>query len=102
MEGEETGDVKDSVAQPLGLTAGEVSGEEESLHPDVEIVCELHDLEPDAVVLEVFEGQVAHAGVLVVSDVILDVRAGAVAALDLCDLAALVGEDRLEAMTVMV
>ena len=37
-----------------------------------------------------------------VSDVILDVRAGAVAALELGGLAGLVGEDRLEAVTVVV
>lgn len=44
----------------------------------------------------------AHAGVLVVSDVILDVRTGAVAALELGGLSGLVGQDRLEAVPVMV
>jgi hypothetical protein len=61
-----------------------------------------HDLEPDAVVLEVFEWQVAQPGVLVVADVILDPCATAVLALDRGDLAGLVGEDRLEAMPIMV
>jgi hypothetical protein len=53
-------------------------------------------------VLEITERQVAHAGVLVVADVILDPGAGAVATLDLDDMAALVGEDRLEAVPVVV
>ena len=65
-------------------------------------MCDLDHRQPDAVVLELFEGQVAQAGVLVVSDVILDVRAGAVSALELGGLAGLVGEDRLEAVTVVV
>ena len=65
-------------------------------------MCDLDDCQPDPVVLELFEGQVAHAGVLVVSDVILDVRAGTVATLELGGLAGLVGEDRLEAVTVVV
>ena len=65
-------------------------------------MCDLDDCKPDAVVLELFEGQVAHAGVLVVSDVILDVRAGAVATLELGGLAGLVGQDRLEAVPVVV
>ena len=63
---------------------------------------DLDDLKPDAVVLELFEGQVAHAGVLVVSDLVLDVRAGAVTTLELGGLAGLVGQDRLEAVTVTV
>jgi len=47
------------------------------------------------------EGHVAQAGVLVVADVVLNAGAGAV--LDVRDvLAALVGEDRLEAVAVVV
>jgi hypothetical protein len=62
-------------------------------------VGEADDLESDAVVLEVAEGQVAQAGVRVVGDVVLDACAAAVSLLDVGDLAGLVGEDRLEAMT---
>jgi hypothetical protein len=42
------------------------------------------------------------AGVLVVADVVLDVRAGAVTALEPGGLAGLVGEDRLKAVSVVV
>ena len=48
------------------------------------------------------ERQVAHAGVFVVADVVLDASAAAVVTLKLGDRAGLVGEDRLEAMTVVV
>jgi hypothetical protein len=57
------------------------------------------ELQPDAVVLEVSEGQGPQPGVLVVADVILDLCAGTVATLEDRDVGVgLVGEDRLEAM----
>jgi hypothetical protein len=72
------------------------------LGPGDQVVREAHDLEPDAVVLEVSERQVPQAGVLVVADVVLDAGAATVTLLDLGDRAGLVGEDRLEAMPVGV
>ena len=61
------------------------------------------DLQPGAVVLEVAEGQVPEAGVLVVADVVVDAGAGAVVALDGGDVSlGLVGEDRLEGVPVEV
>jgi len=62
-----------------------------------------HERQPHLVVLEVAEGQVLQAGVLVVADVVLDASASAVATLKDGDVAGgLVGEDRLEAIAVMV
>jgi len=63
-------------------------------------VSDADELQPDAVVLEVAERQVAYADVFVVADVVLDPCATAVITLDVSDRAALVGEDRLEAMPV--
>lgn len=65
------------------------------LGPGDQVVGEGHQFEPDTVVLEVAERQVAQAGVLVVADVVLDTRAAAMIAFDGGDLAGLVGEDRL-------
>ena len=67
-----------------------------------EVVREAHDLQPDLVVSEVAEREVAQAGVFVVADVVLDARAGAVVTLELGDRAGLVGEDGLEAVPVVV
>jgi len=95
--------VDEPVAQALGLCAGELAGEQQRLRPGDQVVGDQHEAEPDAVVLEVAEGQVGKTRVLVVADVVLDVRAGAVAALDDGELGVgLVGEDRLEAVTVVV
>ena len=63
---------------------------------------EVHDLEPHLVVFEVAEREVAQAGVFVVADVVLDASAAAVVALEFGDRAGLVGEDRLEAVPVVV
>jgi hypothetical protein len=65
-------------------------------------VREACDREPHLVVGEVAEREVAQAGVLVVADVVFDARAAAVVALVRGDRAGLVGEDRLEAMPVVV
>ncbi len=62
-----------------------------------------HEGQPDAVVLEATEGQARKTRVPVVADLVLDSRAGAVAALDRGDVGiGLVGEDGLEAMAVVV
>jgi hypothetical protein len=47
VKGEAAGDVDDPVAQPLGLAAGELAGEQKPLRPGEEVVCDLDDLEPD-------------------------------------------------------
>ena len=80
----------------------QLAGQEQSLGPDDQVVGEAHDLKPHLVVFEGTERQVAHPGVFVVADVVLDASAAAVVALELSDRAGLVGEDRLEAMTVVV
>ena len=104
VKGEASGDVQHSVAQSLGFGLGELAGQEQSLGPDDEVVRERDELEPDLVVGEGAEREVAHPGVFVVADVVLDTRAAAVVALalKLGDRSGLVGEDRLEAMTVVV
>ena len=102
MEGEAGGDVQEPVAQALGLAALELAGEEQSLGPGDQVVREADDLKPDAVVLEVAKRQISVAGVLVVSDVILDAGAAAMITLQCGDRAGVVGEDRLEAMPVVV
>jgi hypothetical protein len=63
---------------------------------------EAHDLKPHLVVGEVAEREVAHAGVFVVADVVLDPAAAAVIAFQDSDRAGLVGEDCLEAMPVVI
>ena len=63
---------------------------------------EAHDLKPHLVVFEVAEREVAQPGVFVVADVVLDACAAAVVALEFGDRAGLVGEDRLEAVSVVV
>ena len=70
--------------------------------PGDQIVREADDQQPHLVVVKVAERQVAQASVLVVADVVLDAGAGAVIALELGDRAGLVGEDRLEAMPVVI
>jgi hypothetical protein len=103
VEGQAGGDVQQPVAQALGFAAGEFVGEQQALGPGDEVVGDQDELQPDAVVLEVSERQIPEAGVLVVADVVLDAGAGAVAALDRGDVSVgLVGEDRLEAMPVVV
>ena len=64
---------------------GELAGEQQSLGPRDQVVREPHDLQPDLVVLEGPERQVAQPGVLVVADVVLDAGAAAVIALELSD-----------------
>jgi hypothetical protein len=91
--------VQNAVAQALGLGAG---GEQQALGPREEVVCDPHELEPDTVVLEIAEWQVAQAGVLVVANVVLGSCATAVIALNVGDIAGLVCEDRLEAPPVVV
>jgi hypothetical protein len=89
VECETRGDVQDAVAQALGLCSGEFAGEQQALGPHDEVVGDPHELEPDTVVLEAAEWQVAHPGVLVVADVILDPCASAVPLLELGDIAGL-------------
>ena len=91
-----------TVAQALGFDVGELAGQEQPLGPDDEVVREAHDRQPDLVVLEGSERQVAHPRVFVVADVVLDTGAGAVITLKRSDRPGLIGEDRLEAMTVVV
>ena len=102
MKREAAGDGQDPVAQALGLGGGQLAGEQQPLGPDDEVMGEAYDLKPPLVGGEVAKRQVAQAGVFVVADVVLDVCAAAVIALNGGGRAGLVGEDRLEAMTVMV
>ena len=91
------------VAQPLGFGLGELAVEDECLGPDDQVVREHHDLQPHLVERELLERELGQAGVLVVTDPVLDVRVLAMAALEHGDLSVvLVGEDRLEAIAVVV
>jgi hypothetical protein len=102
-EREPGGDVKQPVAQPLGLGLGQLAVEDERLGPDDQVVRERDDLEPHLVERERLERELGQAGVLVVTDPVLDVRVLAVAALQDGDvLVGLVGEDRLDAVAVVV
>jgi hypothetical protein len=97
------GDMQQSVAQPLGLGLGELAVEQQRLGPDDQVVREPHDLQPRLVERELLERELGQAGVLVVADPVLDVGVLTVAALDDRDvLIVLVGEDRLEAVAVVV
>jgi hypothetical protein len=102
-EREPARDVQEPVAQPLGLCLGELPVEHERLGPDEQVVREHHDLQPHLVEREVLERELGQAGVLGVADPVLDPGALAMPALDLGDvLVGLVGEDRLEAVAVVV
>ena len=71
--------------------------------PDDQVVREHHDLQPHLVERERLERELGQAGVLVVADAVLDARALAVATLEDGDVGVgLVGEDRLEAVPVVV
>ena len=76
------GDVQQPVADPLGLGFGELAVEHERLGPDDQVAREHHDLGPHFVERELLEREFGQAGVLVVTDPVLDVRVLAVAALD--------------------
>ncbi len=100
---ESVGDVQQPEAQPLGLGVGELAVEQQRLGPDEQVVREHDDLQPHLVERERLKRELRQAGVLVVADAVFDVRALAVAALDDRDLlVGLVGEDRLEAVAVVV
>ena len=102
-EREPGGDVEQAVADAFGFGLGEFPVEEECLGPDDPVVRERDDLEPYLVERERLERELGQAGVLVVTDPVLDVGVLAVAALHDGDLrVGLVGEDRLEAVAVVV
>lgn len=90
------------MAQPFGFGAGEVAFEGQRLGPGEQVVRERDQGEPDLVVGEAAEGQVRQPGVFVGADVVFDPGAAAVAARQLGDVAGPGGEDRLEAVALMV
>src|SRR4051794_40539611 len=91
------------VAQPFGFGLSECAVEQQRLRPDEQVVREHDDLKPHLVERERFERELRQAGVLVVADAVLDMGVLAVARLDDRDvLVGLVGEDRLEAVAVVV
>jgi hypothetical protein len=103
VERESGGDVQQLVAQPFRFGFGELAVDYECLGPDDQVVCEEHDLQPYLVERELLERELLKAGVLVVADAVLDARALAVAALEDVDVVVgLVGQDRLEAISVVV
>jgi len=83
--------VKQAVSQPLGLGFREVAGEEQRLGPDEQVVRDQDKVEPHLVEGVVVEGELAQAGVFVVADVVFDVGALAVAALEDLEASAVVG-----------
>ena len=114
VKGEASGDVQQPVAQALGLAAGELAGQREALGRGEQVVGDQDEREPDAVVLEVSERQVAQAGVFVIADVVFATGALAVTALKDLDVgiglsaspcrrrSRLVCQDGLEAVAVVV
>ena len=102
-EREPGADVQQPVAQPFRFGFGELAFEHERLGPDDQIVGEHHDLQPHLVERERFERELRQAGVFVVADAVLDPGALAVTALEHGDVrVGLVGQDRLEAVSVVV
>jgi hypothetical protein len=98
-EREAGGDVQQPVAQPFGFGAGQFAVERQGLGPDEQVVGEHHDLDPHLVERELLERQLGQAGVLVVTDAVLDPGALAVTTLQDCDVrVGLIGQDRLEAV----
>ena len=88
------GDVQQALAQPLGLGEGELALEAERRVQASRSWAMQRELQPDLVVLEGGEGQVAHAGVLAAADLVLDLGAAAVAQLQGGDVVAvLVGDE---------
>jgi hypothetical protein len=73
-EREPASDVQQPVAQPFGLGLGQLPVEDERLGPDDQVVREQHDLQPHLVERELLERELRQAGVLVVTDPVLDVR----------------------------
>lgn len=63
VKDEAAGDVQQPVAQALGLGGRQLAAEQQPLGPGDQVMGEAHELQPDAVVLEVSERQVAQAGV---------------------------------------
>jgi len=103
VEGEPRGEVQETVAQPRRFAAGELALEQERLGPGDQVVGCQHELEPDRVHLEVAEGEVLEAGVLIVADVVLDAGALAMAALQGGDVGlGLVGQEDPEAVAVVI
>ena len=72
VEREPSGDVQQSVAQPFGLGFGELAVEQQRLGPDEQVVREHDDLQPRLVERERLERGLRQAGVLVVTDAVLD------------------------------
>ena len=103
VEGEAGGDVQQAVAQAFGFGFGELAGR-------AAVVGSRRSGRARAarsasqtwLWAKVAEREVAQAGVFVVADVVLDAGAAAVVTLELGDRAGLVGEDRLEAVPVVV
>lgn len=91
------------MAKPLGPRASELAAEQQPLRPRHQVVGDEDELEPDLVHREVTEGELRQAGVLAVGDLVLGPGASAVATLQGGEVGApLVGEDRLEAVAVVV
>jgi hypothetical protein len=89
--------------QPLGFGLGQFAVEGQCLGPDDQVVREHHDVQPHLVERKLLKRELGQAGVLVIADAVLDVRGLAMAAFDDRDvLIGLVGEDRLEAVAVVV
>ena len=69
VAGEAGSDVQESVAQALGLAAGELgSNEEQPLRPDEQVLTDQYELEPGRVGLEGAEGEVAKTALLAAAD----------------------------------
>ena len=102
-EREPGGDVQQPVTQPFRFGLRELAVKHEGLGPDDQVVREHHDLQPHLVHRERLERQLAQAGVLVVTDPVLNAGALAVTTFQDGDVRiGLVGEDRLEAVPVVV
>jgi hypothetical protein len=101
-ERESGGEVEQPVAQSFGLSVGELALEHQRLGPDDQVVREPHDLQPHLIERELLERELGPVSLS--SRIRSSTRArSAVPTLDHRDvLVGLVGEDRLEAVAVVV
>ena len=82
VERQSRGGVQQPVTERLGFAAGQLAVQAQRLRPDVEVLGDQRELEPDGVEGELAEREVVESGLLGGSDAVLGVRAASVQALE--------------------
>ena len=85
--GQAPGDVKEAVAQPLGLGLCELAVQAQALRPCEEVLGDEHDEHPGGVEGEAVAREVQQAGGFGIFDAVLDVGVAAVAGFKVDDVA---------------